>query len=212
MAVIGFLAFVVVGYFLIFIVFWRNIYHLRVKAQVRDLSMEMISVVHRLAGRHSRDLAMRLGKYRLSLVHLDKPVINNYNFDVELAEFFVTYIQSDSEYLRLRNARKALMDHPKVDRRLLYPTFAQRIVDEADMLDVFRRWCKDNVTPHAGATYDTIESGIYPYPPFERTGPESLLLYYDRRKWVEIVQRWDGCNAGAVITAGMLNRRIEKPW
>jgi len=88
----------VAGYFFIFVVFWQSIYHLRVRAQVRDLSMQMISVVHRLVGQHSRDLAMRLGKYQLSLIHLREPVIANYNFDVELAEFFVAHIQADAEY------------------------------------------------------------------------------------------------------------------
>ncbi|TDP83624.1 hypothetical protein EV672_1042 [Aquabacterium commune] len=100
--------------------------------------MQMISVVHRLVGQYSHDLAMRLVKYRLSLVHRLQPVIVNDNFDFEPAEFLVARIQTDAEYRRLRDARKAIMDNPKVEPQMLYPTFSVRIVKEADMFDVFR--------------------------------------------------------------------------
>lgn len=104
------------------------------------------------------------------------------------------------------------MDNPKDEPQLLYPTFSGRIVKEAGMFDVFRQWCHENVTPRAGAIYDTGESGIYPYPPYERSGPQSLVLYHDRRKWIGVLQAWAGSNAGAVISAGIMNRKVEKPW
>lgn len=214
MAVIGILIWLVIGcmfYVAIFMSIWKSIYHWRIRGQVQDLSMEMIPHVRDLARQHWDVLAIRMGKYELSLERCHLPR-GEYNFDAELAEFFVSHIQTDPEYQRLRDARQALMQLPKVDHRMIYSTFAPLIVTEADMFNVFREWCKDNVTPSGAATYTNDESGFGNWPPLERTRPESLLLWDEWGKWSSKVIEWDRCNSMERFGAVISNRKVEKPW
>jgi hypothetical protein len=213
-AVLGILIWFVIGcmfYVAIFRGIWRSIYHSRIRDQVRDLSMEMITCVRGLARQHWDALSIRMGKYELSLERCHLPR-GAYTFDAELAEFFISHIQINPEYQRLRDARQALMQRPKVDHRMIYPTFAPLIVTEADMFNVFRQWCKDNVTPSGAATYSNDESGFGNRQPFVRTSPEFLLLWDEWGKWSNKVIEWDGCNSGELFGALVSNRKVEKPW
>ena len=187
---------------------WLIVYHQWVGAQVRDLSLEMIRRVDRIAGRHSGDLSMRLGKHKLCLVEFALP-IGRYNFDAELAHFFVHHVQSDPEYQRLKAERVALLERPLVPQGMLFGSYTMAITSDSDMFDVLLRWCKSNVTPHRGAQFNIAEINLSDGEFEQSRTAASLIPWMQWKSWAEQASRWDEFSGMAIVLAG---KRPKPPW
>ena len=187
---------------------WLTVYHQWVRAQVRDVSLEMIRRVDHIASRHSGDLSMRLGKHKLCLVEFALPV-GRYSFDAELAHFFAHHIQPDPEYQRLKAERLALMERPLLRGHPLFGSYTMAITSDADMFDVLLRWSKANVTPHRGAQFDIAEINLSADEFEQSRTAASLIPWMQRKNWASQASRWDGFNVMAGVLAG---KQPKPPW